>query len=73
MEYIQWKIKAEGIVDCFDNELQTRRDYGILKKEIKAEESGWVEMYARTTMNGKWELQQEYRLNMEEEEEDDEE
>jgi len=71
MAFIQWKVKSVGYTDTFDNEPAARRDYGKLKAEIKEENEGWVEFYARETLKANWELQQEFRLNEEEEGDDD--
>jgi hypothetical protein len=68
MAYIQWKVKAEGYTDTWDNEPAGRRDYGRLKREVKEEGEGFVEFYAREKLNAEWQLIMEFRLGIDEEE-----
>jgi hypothetical protein len=73
MAYIQWKVKAVGYTDTWDNEPAGRRDYGKMKAEVKEEGQGYVEFWAREQLNSDWQLIMEFRLEPEEEEEEEEE
>jgi len=71
MAYTQWKVKAEGYVKTFDNEPAARRQYGKLSAVIEEEGEGWVEFFARSSKGGEWNLEQEFRLGIQDEEEEE--
>jgi hypothetical protein len=71
MANIQWKVVSEDLTDTYDNLPACKRAYGKIKADINDNESGWVQMFGREDYKDKWQMLQEFRLNMEDE--DDEE
>mgnify|MGYP003343070444 FL=1 len=57
----QYKVVAsDGSYRVFDKYQGAKRDYGIWCKAIEKDEEGWVELYYRKGIKGKWELLQEF-------------
>ena len=70
MAYTQWKVKADSYTKTFDNEPAARRQYGKISAEIEEEGEGYVEFFARSTKGGEWNLEQEFRLGEQDENEE---
>jgi hypothetical protein len=61
----QWEVRAEDYANCFDNLKSAKRDFGLLKKDIKEDEEGWVELYYRADDKSPWVMQQRFYLGIE--------
>ena len=70
--YMQWRVCSDDYKEIIDNEGEARRCYGRIRKEIKDEEEGRVELFGRSSYEGTWILLQEFELGIDEDEDEDE-
>jgi hypothetical protein len=70
-KYEAFKVVADGYRETFDSEQMAKRAFGIIKKEIKDDGDGYVELYFRKTEDAEWKLLQEFVLESEDEDEDE--
>lgn len=70
-KYEAFKVVADGYRETFDSEQMAKRAFGIIKKEIKDDGEGYVELHFRETKNAEWELLQEFVLESDDDDDQD--
>ena len=71
-KYIQFRVVSDEYREIFDQEAVARRAYGKQKQEIREEEEGLVELFARSSHDGAWILIQEFQLGADDDDDEDE-